>query len=274
MSDFATTEFESESFAEGRFRRAYKGIYTSPRKKAGQQCVVKILKDSHIWEPTDWNTAIKIQEEAQNLAEDFNKFTRKKHPPIKFTEVRTHRVTEQEKNATPKLNECVIVEDFIPGNFKKWLSNYGYISDEVSFAKSMPAFAHWSWWHTGGEKMIADLQGVRSDDGYTLTDPVLMSQSVNGQIYGCTDTGVEGIALFFLNHECNDICNSLPRPTFDSIGISRSQLHLVKKQLEEILKNATAYSHELMLPPEIRSRLVEPLKTTACRYNLRPRKCN
>ena len=257
-----STTFSSTSFAEGRFRRAYMGTYTSPREKAGQKCVVKELKESYTWKATDWDSTKEIHEESQKLAGGFNKYSRTNYP-IKFTDISVQKVTQQSADRTPKLNEYVIVEDYIPGHFKKWLNNYGYISDEVSFAKSMPAFAHWSWWHTGGEKMIADLQGVRSDDGYTLTDPVLMSGSVNGRRYGCTDTGVEGIAMFFLHHKCNEFCNSLPKPTLYSLGIPQSQIRWLTKQLQEIF-NATAYSHELKLPFQVRSQLVEPLKSIAC----------
>ena len=47
-------------------------------------------------------------------------------------------------------------------------NNYGFISDEAKTkAITMPAFMHWSWVHTGGEMMVANLQGVRGDDGYT-----------------------------------------------------------------------------------------------------------
>ena len=140
------------------------GTYTSPREKRGQKCVVKELKESYTWKATDWDSTKEIHEESQQLADGFNKYSRTNYP-IKFTDISIQKVTQQAANATPKLNEYVIVEDYIPGQFKKWLNNYGYISEEVSFAKSMPAFAHWSWCHTGGEKMIADLQGVRSDDG-------------------------------------------------------------------------------------------------------------
>jgi hypothetical protein len=258
-------KFDPTSFAEGRFRRAYMGEYTAPREKVGQKCVVKELKESYTWNPNDWDSTVEIQEESQKLAEGFNKYSRTNYP-IKFTDVHIVPVSSRTSpTVRPKVNEYVVVEDFIPGKFKKWLNNYGYISDEVSFAKSMPAFAHWSWWHTNGEKMIADLQGVHSNDSYTLTDPVLMSGSVNGRRYGCTDTGVEGIAIFFLKHKCNEFCSSLPKPTLYSLGIPQSQIQSVTKQLEAIF-NATAYSHELKLPFEIRSRLVEPLKSIACGY--------
>ena len=259
-----STEFKETSFAEGRFRRAYMGKHTSPPKKAGQKCVVKELKESHTWKATDWDSTLEVHKEAQRLAEGFNKYSRSNYP-ISFTDVCVQRVTSQDSNKTPKLNEYVIVEDYIPGEFKKWINNYGYVSPEVSFALSMPAFAHWSWCYTNGDRMIADLQGVRSERGYILTDPVLMSGTVSGKNYGCTDTGVEGIAMFFLNHKCNDFCSNLPKPTLQSLGIPQSQIPIVTQQLQQIL-NATAYTHELKLPYHIRSHLVQPLKTIACRY--------
>ena len=258
------TTFSSTSFAEGRFRRAYMGTHTAPPEKAGKKCVVKELKESYTWKASDWDMTLEIHREAQKLAQAFNQYSQTNYP-ITFTDVDVQQVTNQGSTATPKLNEYVIVEDYIPGDFKKWCNNYGYISDEVSFAISMTAFAHWSWWYTNGEKMIADLQGVRSDNGYTLTDPVLMSGSVDGRRYGCTDTGVEGIVMFFLNHKCNDFCKNLPKPTLYSLGIPQFQIWSVTQQLQQIM-NATAYSHELKLPYDIRSRLVQPLKTIACRY--------
>ena len=132
--------FESKSFAQGRFRRAYMGTYTAPWEKAGQKCVVKELKESYTWKSTDWDSTVEVHREAQKLAEGFNQYSNTNYP-ITFTNIGVWQVTSQSENATPKLNEYVIVEDYIPGDFKKWCNNYGYISDEVSFAKSMPAFA-------------------------------------------------------------------------------------------------------------------------------------
>ena len=37
------------------------------------------------------------------------------------------------------------MEDYIPGDFIKWCSNYGYISPKSAL---MPAFMHWSWVHS------------------------------------------------------------------------------------------------------------------------------
>ena len=259
------TTFSTTSFAEGRFRRAYMGTHTAPPEKAGQKCVVKEHKENYTWKASDWDTTLEVHREAQRLAKEFNKFSQTNYP-ISFTDVGVQQVIKSQPDTTPKLNEYVIVEDYIPGDFKKWLNNYGYVSDEVSFALSMPAFAHWSWWYTNGEKMIADLQGVRGDMKYTLTDPVLMSGTVDGRNYGCTDTGVEGIAMFFLNHKCNSFCDNLPRPTLASLGIPQWQIQSVTQQLQQIM-NATAYTHEIKLPYNIRSRLVQPFKAIASRYS-------
>jgi hypothetical protein len=222
--------FDTNSFSEGSFQRAYFGIYTAPwapPEKAGLKCVVKELKYSCTWNPNDWYSTVKIQQESQRLADGFNQYYSTRFPnsisfPIRFTDVQIQQVIFKQPPLTtrPLLSEFVTVEDYIPGQFKKWVNNCGYVSDEFM---SMPAFAHWSWCYTNGEKMIADLQGVRGFMNYTLTDPVLLSGSANGGIYGCTDTGIEGIRLFFYNHHCNILCGHLPRPTLASLGISQWQ---------------------------------------------------
>ena len=148
--------FESQKFAEGRFRNAYKGTWIKPLEKQGQKCVVKEKKDTYTWNPTDWATSEKIQKKAQELAGSFNVSLKPSHP-VSFTDVDVLQVVESNSLPGPRLHEYVLVEDFIPGNFKKWCSNYGFISDEAkNTAITMPAFMHWSWVHTGGEMMVAD----------------------------------------------------------------------------------------------------------------------
>ena len=251
--------FYSEHFAEGRFRLAYKGEYTAPPEKAGQKCVVKKLKDNYTWSATDWDMTLKLQEEAQKLAKGFNEFSRTDHPII-FTDVVSWIVTKS--TGQPKLNEYVVVEDYIPGTYKKWINNYGYVSDE---SKSLPAFAHWSWIHSKGETMIADLQGVRGEKNFVLTDPVLLSCTHGGK-YGCTDMGVEGMAMFFLNHKCNEFCDRLPKPSIRLVGVPQSQLTAGTELLRQI-SNSTAYSHELKFPVYIREILISTFKAIAQGYS-------
>ena len=158
--------FCSTPFAQGRFRFAFMGHYTEPPWKRGNKIVVKKLKESYTWNPSDWDTTVKIHKKAAELAQGFDAFSRRNL--IRFTKVSVFQVTSQgDPNGTAKLGENVIVEDYIEGTFKKWCNNYGFISAESDY---LPAFMHWSWVHTRGELMVADLQGVWKQDGFVLTD--------------------------------------------------------------------------------------------------------
>ena len=255
--------FESQKFAEGRFRNAYKGTWTNPPGRRGRKCVVKEKKDTYTWNPTDWDTSVKIQKKAQELAGSFN-FSLKPSHPVSFTKVDVLKVVESNPLSGPRLHECVLVEDFIPGSFKKWCNNYGFISDEAkTTAITMPAFMHWSWVHTGGEMMVADLQGVRGDDGYTLTDPVILSTTGT---YGATDMGVEGMAMFFIHHECNGICNGLSRPTYWGVITKIPPLYRAScEQLLQQVMSSTTYTFELQFPPDIRATIIQTFREIARR---------
>jgi len=176
------------------------------------------------------------------------------------------RVTNKENyNTTPALGEWVVVEDYIEGSFKKWCNNYGFISDEAeSLAKSLPAFMHWSWYHTNGQMMIADLQGVKKPGGYLLTDPVILSD-VDGQ-FGCTDLGVEGMAMFFIKHKCNQFCKQLPAPTFDDFAgvIPPQTLRLCKSTLPST-QGYTAYCSELKFKRHLKDIVLRTFRNVAAR---------
>ena len=257
-----STSFESKCFATGRFRNAYKGTWLSPRERRGQKCVVKENKDTYTWDKTGWDTTVKIVKKAQELAEEFNRLNNFRRP-IEFEDIHVHVVTNtNNKYGHPKLDEYVTVENYIAGDFTKWCNNYGFISSEAaSTAITMPAFMHWSWVYTKGELMIADLQGVRDVDCYSLTDPVIMS--LRGD-YGATDTGVEGMVMFFLNHECNDFCKHLPRPTAHDFLthplLPRAQVQACF-QMASDMYNSTTYKCELKLSLETKIILSQILKT-------------
>ena len=259
MVDFnRSATFNPTSFAEGRFRRAYKGVWTAPVWDAGRNCVVKELKESYTWKATDWDGTKKTNERAKELAEEFNDDAGT-DKPISYTDVHVLRVVcRSDPNATPRLNEYVTCEDYIPGFFKKWCNNYGYISDESS---SLPAFMHWSWWYTDSEEMIADLQGVRNHNSYMLTDPAILSLSGS---YGATDMGVEGMAMFFLMHKCNRFCSDLPKPTLAQFHrvIPDHYLQAAKTLLAQV-QSSTTYKVELKFPQAIRGRVAERFREIA-----------
>ena len=257
MSEREAT-FNPTSFAQGRFRRAYKGTWTAPSCDEGKTCVVKEWKEKYAWKESDWEETVKCAEKAKELAKKFNKATATSRP-ITYTNVHVMRVIETCDDSHPKLNEYVTCEDYISGEFEKWCNNYDYISPS---AKSLASFAHWSWHYTGGEVMVADLQGVRKDHSYLLTDPAILSMD---QSYGDTDTGVEGMAMFFLKHkECRVFCDGLPKPTLDQFkGIIPEQYLRAARLLGETVQGSTTYQHELRFPPQIREAVKEKMKTIA-----------
>jgi len=53
--------------------------------------------------------------------------------------------------------------------------------------------------------LVCDLQGIKHDKEYILTDPVICSDP---RQYGLTDLGEDGIRSFFNNHTCTGLCKS------------------------------------------------------------------
>ena len=105
--------------------------------------------------------------------------------------------------------QWMMVEPLLPnqGMFRKYNNNYGFVdpSDECEIPN---AFSHWTWCATGGECMVADMQGVQRDTlGYLCTDPQV--QHIERGRYGRGNLGEKGIAAFFAAHKCGRMCKTL-----------------------------------------------------------------
>ena len=245
-------EFENHPFAEGRFRSAYKGKWIKT-SKAGQSCVVKHYKDSYskVWEKTGWDTTLNIYSKAQEYASRFGN-------GLKFTECEVQKVVKVGDSTSMELNEYVTVEEYLEGKYVKWCNNYGSVSPQArGVDHNLPAFMHWTWYQSKGQEMVADIQGVKeSGGGYKLTDPAMLSVSHK---YGATDTGIEGMAMFFLVHGCSPACEGLRKPTIaqfaGKIPDSKLQQALAFQQLSR--SGTTTYSHEMIFGEEIKKALIE-----------------
>lgn len=260
--------WSKKRFAEGRFRYAIMGTWNTPLSKSGEKCIIKHLKDSYTWKPTDWDTTIKIYREAAKFAESFNKF-HSTGGVIIIADVDVFHCVYHPNNEIggPRLNEYHIVETYIPGKYTKWCNNYGYWNRTDEHVAMMQAFSHWSWYHTGGQKMIADLQGATNNGGYILTDPAILS--LQGKEYGATDTGVEGMAMMLLKHNCNSICKHLPKPTITDLYscIPLSELQDCTRLLNAV-SDSTAYNWELKLSAATRNKLADKMKRIAASKSL------
>ena len=240
-------EFEVVPFAKGRFRLVYKGVYATPPSEKRQECVVKVERDEHSVGHAFGRPSIEIHDMAKSLAKDFNQ-EKRTSKSIEYADMIAGKVDHPTYHSL-RNGEVVIVEEYVPGNFKKWCNNYGHISEG---AKVLEGFMHWSWMETGGEKMIGDMQGVEEDARYLLTDPAVMSNS-KGAKYGPTDTGVEGIAMFFAHHYCNEVCIDLPRPI---LGIEFQISEEARRELASV-SSSTAYAEDLKLPCDYRDMMMQ-----------------
>jgi hypothetical protein len=60
--------------------------------------------------------------------------------------------------------------------------------------------------------MVVDLQGVKVDRAYLLTDPALHSNDLLRFRETRTNLGVKGMRQFFRSHVCSDVCSKLNLP--------------------------------------------------------------
>jgi hypothetical protein len=117
-------------------------------------------------------------------------------------------------------DEFVAIETFLEGQFKKFNSNSGWESDDSAL---LPAFTHWTYEVSHHQFMVCDLQGVKYDSCYVLTDPVVHSAE---QLYYGTgaDLGVVGMEDVMKNHQCNFVCDMLRLPKYNQPGVIPRQL--------------------------------------------------
>ncbi len=99
-----------------------------------------------------------------------------------------------------KQNEWHAIEPYITGKYQKFVSNTNKTKKDIG--KAIPAFMHWNWVFSRGEKVVSDVQGVIKNNYYHLTDPAV--QSINSE-YGLTDLGAYGILVFLAKHNSQTI---------------------------------------------------------------------
>ncbi|XP_013396847.1 eukaryotic elongation factor 2 kinase [Lingula anatina] len=215
-------DFESKPFSAGAFRHAFKGHLHGRGPRGGDQCVVKVFKKEYAKHITDWTVDVATSKKAQSLATKFNEAVPSTRP-LKFM---TPMVAKMEKRAGFKLfwifdipdedsakivfeNEYVCMEPFLTGTYQKFNANNGWVNPNMNVSL-IPAFSHWTWAHSGGKYLVCDIQGVRDDDEYLLTDPAIHSDEAG--TYGNADLGSEGVEAFFSTHKCTEFCKNLHKP--------------------------------------------------------------
>ena len=230
-----------EPFAQGGMRNAYLGVYQSGPKK-GKQCVIKKMRNKHVMDAMDWEADQKCSKLALELINEWNKsnIVNTKYEIIVPKILRKQEnqrwkllaylglildskdilelalsdllngifdsTNEKNNNDQIATGEYVIVEDYIPGTFTKWNSNSGWTK---SRDLSVQAFCHWTYHYSNKKYLFCDAQGVFDNENgiYYLTDPCILSNTIEGRVYGSTDLGKIHLFNWFWNHKCNEYCN-------------------------------------------------------------------
>ena len=202
-----TVEFSAVSFASGEYRCAHHGTWVRG-PKSGRTCVVKTYKSQRYAAFVD---DIKIAKIAKSIATEFNN-QRKGKRQMTFIIPELGKISSASclhmLCCGARAGDAVTVEDFIPGEYEKFVSNNG----TLKFHGTLSSFTHFSYYCSKQRLVIVDLQGVRTSKGYTLTDPAIHSTETMGHGYGELDLGTVGIEAFFSTHKCEKACRGLPKP--------------------------------------------------------------
>ena len=118
-----------------------------PIEKNGQKAVIKEFKNVCASAESDWKTYVRNYKKAKELADLFN--CEDNHGlSIQYVSIDIQKVSESTTEGTLKINECVVVEDYIEGDYKTFLNNNGWVHPDLHKCyPTIAAFAHWSWVH-------------------------------------------------------------------------------------------------------------------------------
>ncbi|KAH9219853.1 kinase-like domain-containing protein [Leptodontidium sp. 2 PMI_412] len=182
-------------FASGTFKNVWTGIYTAG-DRSGQRCVAKEFKTGSVYEAGYFEEEMNIIRGTQRIVDDFDSagvLGTGRRILLNTPEIWTYEMSQQKLLLEPMIE-----------NFEKFNSNTGWASVTGSeWSDAMQALSHFSYHNSNRQLLLCDLQGGVYQDGYVLSDPVIMSQT---QEYGPTDLGPGGINSFFQRHQCGRFC--------------------------------------------------------------------
>ncbi|GMH67625.1 hypothetical protein TrRE_jg7011 [Triparma retinervis] len=183
----------------------------------------------------DWKTSMMLEDVvvssvASQLSSEFNK--RKDGSsdgvkrPLLFNVPRILHVSTKSFWLRASVGDVCVVEDYIEGQYERYVSNNG----TLLFHGTLSSFCHFTYHESGGRLLVVDIQGVRGEERYELTDPAIHT-SGSGRVFGSLDLGDKGISAFFLTHECTGLCRGLRKP--------KAALERINSKEKIMMKNGT-----------------------------------
>jgi len=220
-------------FAKGSLRFAFYGQFSSD----DSPFVDVVFKELANTDPKSntfivYREHLEIQSIAQFLAEQFNIEQQRlfrNFIPIVYADADI----VQQKVDPSKIYQ---VERRMHQEWRKWNNNSGGVSLS-EYSTILQAFSHWTYHITSGRLMVVDLQGVKVDRAYLLTDPALHSNDLLRFRETRTNLGVKGMRQFFRSHVCSDVCSKLNLP----LSMTPSSASLLSRS-DSLLCNAASNS--------------------------------
>jgi hypothetical protein len=214
-----TVEFTVENIAlgEGGFRRAYKASSSTTGFEGKEWVVKRYLEDVVKEITTDLNQSMEEQTKkviqmhylSKNFADQLSQVVKQNNVGKDFGPVMQFRMAYFGK--LQGAGECVTIEEYIHGEFVKYVNNTGEVcvpSDDVLGQKAV-CLVHFSYEKSQHRLMVLDLQGSNN----TLYDPEIASEKLvdegNEYMFCAGNLSHHAIQTFVKNHNCNKFCHLL-----------------------------------------------------------------
>ncbi|XP_028416007.1 alpha-protein kinase 2-like [Dendronephthya gigantea] len=203
---------EESPFAAGGFRKAFKATSITPGFEETTWVVKKYLPSAvdtitqtKETEQTHTQKSVQMHYLAKNFASQLQQKVAK--DGIKdFGQIFEYKKVFMGKTDEGKY---VTIEEYIDGEFVKYINNDGYICEDGDICNKAQAFAHFTYEKSEGKLIVLDVQGA----GHTLYDPEIATLELvgdDGNYMFCTGNLAEGAIIgFFNNHYCNKYCELL-----------------------------------------------------------------
>ena len=204
---------DEEPFGSGGFRNAYKAKSTTSGFSSQTWVVKKFLPEAILGIEAMGQTiegqtrkAVQMHSLAQNFALQLKEKIRKE-------KLKEFGATFEYKNVyMGKVDggECVSMEEYIDGDFIKYLNNNGDLCEESDvMVEKAECYAHFTYEKSEGKLIVLDLQGSK----YTLYDPEISSSELlggDGKMQFCNgNLAANAMENLFSNHNCNFYCKLL-----------------------------------------------------------------
>jgi len=243
----------SKPFASGTMRQCYRFKKMSSHHKNVDVLLRKrhtLWKNQHNYIAKEYiqrdrntldtiKTDVTMQMVSKYYAEMFNEYRPSKY--VDFLEAWILILHDDKK----KEQRIFFAEAFIPGSFKKYSDNLGFVGNvrlcsfggrimedekktennhvkESNAVEISQAFSHFTFETSDRNLVIVDIQGI----GELYTDPQIHTvndfQYLNGplkagQTQRCGNLGLAGIGAFMRTHKCGEICMNLKLRNFKSL---------------------------------------------------------